>query len=169
MYARGHRHGPEIVVVRRDDVVSVTSEEDDTRIHDVGCPGASEQHPGPSTQTGIDGHDLDPGQQPGQRRLAPTPTSPDLSDDAAMGSRRATGEPLGLEKRHDLAIGPLNCDERTRAKNECHGAPPPRTTTLWLRAARVASRISWSVISPCSASNAAKNSSSALIRRSWSA
>ena len=89
--------------------------------------------------------------------------APDLGDHAAVCHGCAAGQALTLDQGHDVAVTALDGHKGPGVQHQHQAAPRPRSAGLYSsglartmmarsRARRVASRISSSVISPCSAS-----------------
>ena len=85
-------------------------------------PQRGEQDPGASSESGVEGHDLDGLQRRGEARLAACSTPPHLGDHAPVGPRRALGLKGALEAPPHPAVVALERDERARVQDLGHPA-----------------------------------------------
>ena len=143
--------GPEVVGIGGEDLVAVGGQEDEGGIDDVGRTRPSEEDTRPPAQTVVERGDLDAGQDDGEQCLAVPAPPPHLPDDTAVGEGRTPGQNLILEGGDEFAVGRLDRDQGPRIEKEGHESGP-RTTMARAPRPRRASRISSSVITPCSAS-----------------
>lgn len=155
----------QIVRVGREDFVTIDGQQNDCGVDDIGAASEAEENTDSPAERLIDGVNIEAGQQAGEVRLATLPATPHLADDATVGQRRTALLAFPFDEGHDVAVTTLDCQQRPGVKDNAHAAPRfvrrrarglsaggVRTTTARPRVRRVASRISSSVIWPCSAS-----------------
>jgi hypothetical protein len=85
----------EVGGVRGRDQVAVGREQDERRVDHVVTSAQRQKTSGSAPERGVEGNDLDSGEQSGKHDLA-GPVAPDLPDDAAVGHRDSAGPSLGL-------------------------------------------------------------------------
>jgi hypothetical protein len=87
----------QVVGIRGEDVVAIGGEAHYRGINGIGMATAAEQHPGSPSQPVVYGSDVGTGKELGQGRLPSATAAPDLSDHAAAGDGRASGETFALD------------------------------------------------------------------------
>ncbi|HEY2281851.1 MAG TPA: hypothetical protein VGI00_26105 [Streptosporangiaceae bacterium] len=99
--------GTQVARVRGEDVVAIGRQAYDSRVDGIGTPGSAEQYARSPPQTIVDGYDIDPGHQPGQRHRAPTASAPDLSHHPAAGDGGSAGQTFPLDERYNIPVSLL--------------------------------------------------------------
>ena len=161
----GLRESTQVARVRGENVVAIAGEAYHRRIDGIGLSSLPQQYPGPSPQTAVDGGNLDPCQQPGERHLTAMAPAPYLSHYATTGDWGLSGSPFAFDQRDHTSVALLDGEKGPRIEHQHQAAPRlgcalferrlaglPRITVARSRASREACRISSSLISPCSAS-----------------
>ena len=118
----GINEGSKIFGVGRQYLIAMVSECCDCCVDRVDEPGTSEQHPGTTSQLGIQWKRLDGHQRSGQPHLATGTTSPNLGDNAPMGNWWPA-QLLGIfEPAPHGSVVALEGDERSCVENQSHQA-----------------------------------------------
>jgi hypothetical protein len=146
----------DVPTIARQDLVAARGHQYHCRIDYISRTRPGQQHAGRSADRIIDRTNLDTSQEASEMHLTTPVVAPHLSDDIRVRPQRPTRAASGDEQRHDLAIVPIDANQRASVKN---AASPSRSR---------ARANSSPVIGPCSVSQAWRNSSKAS-RRSFSA
>lgn len=113
----GLRERAQVARIGGENIVAVRGQAHHCGVDRIRLAAAGQQHARPAPHLIIDRRDMNSGQQPGEFRLPPAATAPDLGDYSPAGDRRPPGQALPLHQGHRIPVTTLHRHKRPRIQD----------------------------------------------------